>query len=178
MTTQVSTSYDIFYGVRKTISPGNSFSIQYAIRNPVTNFGYSVIYSVRMLTPQGKVFNLLYSIRSTTSNSSSVAYGVRVSVASPTTLGLLYRVKKLVSYAPVVVYNTAVTGKTSVSKAVDIFFHTLIKTSGGTGGAYSTAFSNAYDSGVGTVKPPVDKVILTLLEPDPVPPQIVTTSFS
>lgn len=193
MTTQVSTSSNILYGVRTTvspaeifsiqygvrvvISPANSFSIQYAVRQSVVNLGYSIVYSVRMITPQDKVFTVLYGVRQTLSKNEPIAYGVRVPVAVPTTFTLMHGVRKLASYSPVIVYNTTVTGKTTVSQSVVIFYHTLIKTSGGVGGAFSTAFSNAYDSGVGTVKPSVDLVIAIPAAVDPVPPQVVTTSF-
>lgn len=173
----VSTSVDIFYGVRKTISPGNSLAIQYRVRQSVTNFGYSLVYSVRMITPQGKALSLVYGVRQIVSKNNAIFYGVRVPVASPTSLNLVYRVRKAVSTGESLVFNTAVTGKTTVSKALSIIFHTLIKTSGGTGGAFSTAFSNAYDSGVGTIKPPVDMVIVIPIEVASIPPQIVTTSF-
>ena len=173
----VSTSVDIFYGVRKTISPGNSFSIQYSVRKQVVNLGYSLVYSVRMITPQGKVFSIKYDARAVVSKLDSVVYGVRVPISSNKTFGLVYNVRKQVSTSDMLIYNTGVTGLTQVSKSLGVIYHTLIKTSGGTGGAFSTAFSNAYDSGVGTVKPEISKVIVVPTEVAPVPPQIVTTSF-
>jgi hypothetical protein len=173
----VSNSVDIFYGVRVVVSPGLSVALQYRVRQQVTNLGYSIIYSDRMITPQGKVFNVVYGVRATTSKNEAIAYGVRVPIASPVSLGLVYGVRKSVSTSNMVVYNTGVTGLTQVSKSFGINYHTLIKTSGGTGGAFSTAFSNAYDSGVGTVKPEISKVIVVPTEVAPVPPQIITTSF-
>ena len=88
----------------------------------------------------------------------------------------MYGVRLFVSNSVAVFYNTGVIGTTQVSKSLDVFYHTLVKTSGGTGGSFSTAFSNAYDSGVGTIKPSVGPVIVVPTEIAPVPPQVVTTT--
>src|SRR5690348_13488548 len=116
----VSNSVDIFYGVRKTISPGLSVALQYRVRQQVTNLGYSIIYSDRMITPQGKVFNIVYGVRSIVSKNEAIAYGVRVPVASPPSFSLVYGVRKSVSTSDMVVYNTGVTGLTQVSKSFGI----------------------------------------------------------
>lgn len=177
MTTQVSTSVDVLYGVRVVISPGRSTALQYAVRKQVVTSGCSLLYAVRMVILQGKTVVIVYNVRKIIPKSSVISYGVRVPIASNKTFGLVYNVRKSVSNSSSIVYNTGVTGNTRVSKSVGIFFHTLIKTQGGTGGSFSTAFSNAYDSGVGVIKPTVDLVIATPTEVDPVPPQIVTASF-
>lgn len=173
----VSTSYDIFYGVRKTVSPGVSVALQWGVRQQVIKSGNTLIYAVRMITTQGKVVSLVYGVRQVVSKNEIITYGIRVPIASSLSFSLIYGVRKAVSTGDSLVFNVGVVGKTQVSKALQIIFHTLIKTSGGTGGAFSTAFSNAYDSGVGTVKPPVDLIITIPIEVASLPPQIVTTSF-
>lgn len=195
----VSTSVDLSYGVRSLVSPGKSYAIQYNVRKLVSNSSYSLVYSVRMIMPQGKVLNLKYGARQIVSKSTVVVYNVMVVLSIPKTIGLIYSVRMTVSYNPSVLYDTSIVGTTTVSKTLGIVYHTLIKPSGIRGGAFSSAFSSAYDSGVGTTKPSVDLVIAipsqstnvfaassklptnlistTSVEADSATQQIVTTSF-
>lgn len=105
-----------------------------------------------MFTLAGKVLSIKYDVRSVVSDSLSVVYGVKVPVASSKTFSLVYKVKSsLTSNSVLIQYNTGIVGSTSVSKTVQVLYHTL-------------------------VKPTVGKVITKTTEVDAVPPQIVTTT--
>lgn len=171
MTTQVSKSFDLAYGVRQVVetgslaggsfylsfssafdvaSAGDGLDVEYDVKERVSST-YSIDYGVRKSVSPSKVFSLRHAVRSVTSRAVSIAYGVRVPISSPKTVGIEYDVRSRVSSSVVVQYDVLATTSSTVSKSFSIKYHTLIK-------------------------PTVGEIITVSVERDSVPPQVITTT--
>lgn len=148
---EVTKSFHIQYTVKQRVSKVISLEYDVRAKSPKT---VALKYNVRQKTYPSKVLSLKHSVRSRLSRSLAIEYGVLVPISSPKSTGLLYDVRKRVSQSVAIQYDLGIVGSTTVYKSLQVIYHSLV-----------------------TPGESADGVITKPTYPDPVPPQIITTSF-